>query len=169
MTESSASEAVRGPRPAWLFVSGGAAVALGAISGLLCWQDAFQRALDTSRNDSLIAARDATVAMLSYRADTVEQDLMAARDRLTGGFVDSYTELVNTVVIPGAKEKGVSAEARVAAATPVTASTDHAVTLLFVNQTVTVGSDAPTESASSVRVTLEKVGQRWLVSDFEPV
>jgi Mce-associated membrane protein len=43
------------------------------------------------------------------------------------------------------------------------------VALLFVNQTVTVGSDASTETASSVRVTLERVGQRWLVSNFEPV
>lgn len=169
MTESSSSVAARGTRPAWLGVSGGAVVALGAVSGLLCWQDAVQRAADTARHDSLNAARDATVAMLSYHADTVEQDLMAARDRLTGGFVDSYTELVNTVVIPGAKEKAVSAEARVAAATPVGASTDHAVALLFVNQTVTVGSDAPTETASSVRVTLERVGRRWLVSDFAPV
>ena len=45
----------------------------------------------------------------------------------------------------------------------------HAVVLVFVNQTVVVGKDAPTDTASSVRVTLEKVGDRWLISKFDPV
>ena len=40
--------------------------------------------------------------------------------------------------------------------------------LVFVNQTVIVGNDAPTVTASSVRVTLDKVGDRWLISKFDP-
>ena len=40
---------------------------------------------------------------------------------------------------------------------------------MFVDQTVVVGSDAPTNTASSVRVTLEKVGGRWLISGFDPI
>jgi Mce-associated membrane protein len=43
------------------------------------------------------------------------------------------------------------------------------VVLLFVNQTVVVGQGAPTDSASSVRVTLDKIGDRWLISKFDPV
>jgi Mce-associated membrane protein len=38
-----------------------------------------------------------------------------------------------------------------------------------VNQTVIIGQDAPTNTASSVRVTLDKVGGRWLISQFDPV
>jgi Mce-associated membrane protein len=34
---------------------------------------------------------------------------------------------------------------------------------------VVVGADAPTDTASSVRVTLEKTGDRWLISGFDPV
>ena len=41
--------------------------------------------------------------------------------------------------------------------------------LVFVNQTVIVGQDAPTDTASSVRVTLDKVGDSWLISKFDPV
>jgi Mce-associated membrane protein len=41
--------------------------------------------------------------------------------------------------------------------------------LLFVNQTVIIGQDAPTNSASTVRVTLDKIGDRWLISQFDPV
>lgn len=164
-----ASEVVRRPLIAGTGLLGALAILLGAGSGLLWWQDVAQRAADAARRDSVEAARDATVAMLSYRADTVEQDLMAARDHLTGGFIDSYTELVDKVVIPGAKEKKISAAARVAAATPITATPNHAVTLLFINQTVTMGSGVPSDTASSVRVTLDKVGRRWLVSGFDPV
>jgi Mce-associated membrane protein len=72
-------------------------------------------------------------------------------------------------VIPGAKQKNISAVASVPAAAPVSSTENHAVVLVFVNQTITIGNDPPTSTASSVRVTLDKVAQRWLISQFEPV
>jgi len=39
--------------------------------------------------------------------------------------------------------------------------------LLFVNQMVRIGDSRPADSASTVRVTLDKVGGRWLVSSFD--
>jgi Mce-associated membrane protein len=72
-------------------------------------------------------------------------------------------------VIPGAKQKQISAVATVPAMASVSADPRHAVVLVFVNQTVVVGQDAPTDTASSVRVTLDKVGDRWLISKFDPV
>lgn len=145
------------------------AMLLGAAAGYLKWEDSSRRDADTARNEAVAAARDSTIALLSYKPETVDKDLGAARDRLTGTFLDAYTQLVNTVVIPGAKEKKISALATVPAAAPVSAKADHAVVLLFVNQTVTVGADAPTNTTSSVRVTLEKVGGRWLISAFDPI
>ena len=118
---------------------------------------------------SVNAAKDSTIKMLSYKPDTVEQQLNAARDLLTGQFRDSYTSLINDVVIPGAKQKAISAVASVPAAASVSADPNHAVVLVFVNQTVVVGQDAPTDTASSVRVTLDRVGDRWLISQFDPV
>jgi Mce-associated membrane protein len=41
--------------------------------------------------------------------------------------------------------------------------------LVFVNQTVIVGDGAPTATASSVKVTLEKVDGYWRISGFDPV
>jgi Mce-associated membrane protein len=43
------------------------------------------------------------------------------------------------------------------------------VVLVFVNQTVSVGNGVPTDTASSVRITLDRVGDRWLISKFDPV
>ncbi|BEH77096.1 MCE associated membrane protein [Mycobacterium pseudoshottsii JCM 15466] len=37
------------------------------------------------------------------------------------------------------------------------------------NQTIIVSQDPPTSTASSVRVTLDKVDGRWLISRFDPV
>jgi Mce-associated membrane protein len=142
-------------------------LALGA--GYLKWMDNSVRNGETARIASLQAAKDSTIALLSYKPDTVEQQLGAARDLLTGDFRDSYISLTNDVVIPGAKQKQISAVATVPAAASVSAKPNHAVVLVFVNQTVIVGQDAPTDTASSVRVTLDKVGDRWLISKFDPV
>jgi Mce-associated membrane protein len=119
--------------------------------------------------ESMNAAKDSTIKMLSYKPDTVDQQLNAARDLLTGEFRDSYTSLINDVVIPGAQQKQISAVASVPAVASVSADTRHAVVLVFVNQTVLVGQDPPSDTASSVRVTLDKVDDRWLISEFEPV
>ena len=143
-------------------------LALGA--GALKFLDSGVRDSDVARDKSMQAAKDSTVALLSYKPDSVEQQLTAARDRLTGEFRDQYTDLTNNVVIPGAKQKQISAVASVPAAASVSANPGHAVVLLFVNQAVTVGNGGvPADTASSVRITLDKVGERWLISKFEPV
>jgi len=142
-------------------------LALGA--GYLKWMDNSVRNSETARIESTQAAKDSTIALLSYKPDTVEQQLGAARDLLTGDFRDSYTSLTHDVVIPGAKQKQISAVATVPAVASVSAKPNQAVVLVFVNQTVIVGQDAPTDTASSVRVTLDKVGDRWLIAKFDPV
>ncbi|WP_285034220.1 hypothetical protein [Mycolicibacterium sp. lyk4-40-TYG-92] len=145
------------------------ALLLATAAGYLRWEDSSGRGANTARTESVQAAKDSTIALLSYKPETVDKDLNAARDRLTGSFLDAYTQLINKVVIPGAKEKKISALAAVPAASSVVAKIDHAVVLLFVDQTVVVGTDAPTNTASSVRVTLERVKDRWLISGFDPI
>jgi Mce-associated membrane protein len=142
-------------------------LAIGA--GVLKFMDSGVRTSDTAREESMQTAKDSTVALLSYKPDTVEQQLTAARDRLTGEFKDQYSGLTTNVVIPGAKQKQISAVASVPGAASVSADPGEAVVLLFVNQTVTVGTGVPTDTASSVRVTLDKIGDHWLISKFEPV
>ena len=61
-------------------------------------------------------------------------------------------------MIPGAKEKQISAIATVPAAASITATHNHAVVLVFIDQSIVIGADAPTSTASTVRVTLEKDG-----------
>ncbi|WNG86359.1 hypothetical protein C6A87_021235 [Mycobacterium sp. ITM-2016-00317] len=145
------------------------ALVLAMGAGYLKWRDNSVRNNEIAAMTSVQAARDSTIALLSYTPDKVEEQLGAARDLLTGDFREAYTSLTDDVVIPGAKEQQISAVASVPAAASVSATPGEAVVLLFVNQTVSVGAAAPTDTASSVRVTLEKDGDRWLISKFDPV
>lgn len=147
----------------------GVALLLALAAGFLKWTDSSIRNAEIAAIESLQVAKDSTIALLTYQPDTVEQQLGAAQDLLTGEFADTYTSLVNDVVIPGAKQQQIAATASVAGAAPVSADPDHAVVLLFVNQTAVVGNTAPSESASSVRVTLDKIDDRWLISGFDPI
>jgi Mce-associated membrane protein len=145
------------------------ALILFMVAGYLKWADTTIRDSRTAAATSVQAARDGTVAMLSYTPAGVDHQLSAARDLLTGDFRDSYAQLTNDVVIPGAKQQQITAVATVPAASSVSATVDHAVVLVFVDQTTTVGSAAPSALASTVRVTLDKVNGRWLISQFDPV
>jgi Mce-associated membrane protein len=145
------------------------ALAFALGDGYLRWLDGSARASRTAAEESVKAAIESTTAILSYRPDTVDRELNGAAGRLTGGFRQQYTQLVGDVVAPGAKQQHISAVATVPAAASVSATENHAVVLAFIDQTTTIGNDAPTQTTSSVRITLERVHGRWLISQFEPV
>jgi Mce-associated membrane protein len=146
------------------------ALVLALAAGYFKWVVASADELALARTESVRVASEDAAALLSYKADSADKDLNdAARDRLTGDFKDAYINLIRQVVIPGAKEKHISAVAKVNAAASVSATGNHAVVLLFVDQTVTIGDGAPTDTQPVVRVALDKVNGRWLVSHFDPV
>lgn len=147
-----------------------AVMLLGVVAGAAKYVDEIRRGESEARVSSVQAASEITVAALSYRPDTVEAELSEAQQLLTGGFRDSYSELIRDVVIPGARERRISAVATVPAAAAVTTTETRAVVVLFVNQTIVVGDEAPTSTASSVRVTLDRHADGpWLIAGFDPL
>jgi Mce-associated membrane protein len=171
--DAAAAPVERGSRFSWtrLLVVGLPALALIMALGVgyLKWLDGTARESRAAADASVRAASESTIAILSYKPETVDRDLKAAAERLTAGFRQQYTQLVNDVVAPGAKQQHITAVATVPAAASVSATGKHAVALVFVDQTTTIGNDAPTQTTSSVRVSLEKVDGRWLISQFDPV
>ncbi|GAB3216589.1 hypothetical protein [Mycolicibacterium hippocampi] len=142
---------------------------LATAAGFLKWQVVSTQAELKASNESVRAASAGTVALLTYEPASVDTDLVAARENLTGSFLDAFTTLTDDVVIPGAKQQRIFSTAAVSAAAPISATAHHAVVIVFVNQTTTVADDPPTETASSVKVTLDNVDGRWLISDFAPL
>jgi Mce-associated membrane protein len=160
---------LRGSRPSAVALLAALALVLTLGAGWFRNQADSAQSAATDRAESMAAAKASTVAMLSYRPDTAEQQLGAARELLTGSFRDSYTSLIHDIVIPGAKQQQITATATVAAAASVSADDHHAVVLVFVDQTVTTGSSAPSGTTSSVRVGLDNQDGRWLISAFDPI
>ena len=116
------------------------------------------------------AARDGTVALLSYAPDTLDKDLANAKSHLTGEFLKYYSQFTDQIVAPAAKQKGVKTEATVARAAVSELHADSAVVLVFVNQ-VTTSKDRPDPAlaTSSVVVKMTNTDGHWLISEFNPV
>jgi Mce-associated membrane protein len=116
------------------------------------------------------AARDGTVALLSYKPDTLDQDFAAAKSHLTGDFLNYYDQFTRQIVSPAAREKAVTTTAQVVRAATSEQHSNSAVVLVFVNQT-TISKDRPDPAmaASSVLVSLTKVRGKWLITKFDPV
>jgi Mce-associated membrane protein len=150
-------------------------LALLAAGGLAAWMYFSQyrpdQATDQAASQSAIdAARDGTVAMLSYKPGTLDQDFAAAKSHLTGDFLNYYDTFTKQIVSPAAKDKAVTTTAQVVGAAATELHPKSAVVLVFVNQ-VTTSKERPDPSAaaSSVLVSLTKVQGSWLINKFDPV
>lgn len=116
------------------------------------------------------AAKEGTVALLSYAPDTIDQDLANAKSHLTGPFLTYYSDFTDKIVNPAAKQKGVKTEATVVRSAVSEMHPNKAVVLVFVNQVSTSKErPEPALATSSVMVTMVRSGDRWLISEFNPV
>lgn len=116
------------------------------------------------------AASTGAAAVLSYSPDTVDRDVSTAESHLTGEFLTYYTQFARDIVVPAAKRKGAQAAAKVVRAAVAEIHPRSAVVLVFINQTTSSNERPDLEvTASSVKVTLDKANNTWLMSKFEPV
>jgi Mce-associated membrane protein len=129
-----------------------------------------QQTNDAATQAAVDAARDGTIALLSYKPDTLNQDFAAAKSHLTGGFLNYYDQFTKQVVTPAAKQKAVTTSAQVVGAAASEMHPDSAVVLVFVNQ-VTTSKERPDPAmaSSSVLVSMTKVHGRWLITKFDPI
>lgn len=147
-------------------------VAAAAVTGWLYftqYQPSQQTGPDAAQS-ALQAAKDGTVALLSYAPDSLDADLAAAKSHLTGEFLTYYSQFTDQIVRPAAAEKKVQTTAAVVRAAVADIQPGSANVLVFVNQT-TVSAERPDPALanSSVMVHMTKVDGKWLISEFKPV
>ena len=143
----------------------------GAAGGVYWWMYRPDQQTNAAvQQQAISAARDGTVALLSYSPDSLDKDLANAKAHLTGEFLKYYSQFTDQIVAPAAKQKGVKTEATVARAALSELHPDNATVLVFVNQ-VTTSKDRPDPAlaTSSVMVKLTKTDGRWLISEFNPI
>lgn len=122
-----------------------------------------------ARQAAVEAASNATVKILTYSPDTIDQDIAAATLLLTGDFLDDYKQTAARLV-PTAKDRGMKQTATVKQAGVQSLSNSEATILVFVDQTRTAkDTPDPTIKNSAIRVGLTKVNKTWLISKFDPV
>lgn len=151
---------------------GGLLVATAGLAGWLYFGvlRADQQLGPAGEQAVMAAAADGAVAVLTYAPKTMEQDFAAAESHLTGDFLSHYTDFTQKVVTPAVKEKEVQTIAAVVRKGIVSLRPGSAEVLIYLNQT-TISKTNPdgSYSMSSVKVGLEKHGDRWLISSFDPV
>lgn len=119
---------------------------------------------------AVTAARDGTVALLSYKPETLDEDFSSAKSHLTGDFLNYYEKFTREIVTPAAKEKAVTTTAQVVDAAITELHPDSAVVMVFVNQTTTSKDRPdPAMSASTVMVSMTRANGKWLITKFDPV
>ncbi|MGA5539763.1 hypothetical protein [Mycolicibacterium nivoides] len=149
-------------------VLGAIALVLALTCAVLRWLTVSEDQSATARDEAVQAAKEITAQMLSYETETVDQQLTAARDRMTGDFLGTYTAMINEV-IPAAHAQQIAAVAEVLRAGTVSVKPGTVELVLFVNQSVQVGNHMPQKTPSVARATMVKEGDRWLMSEYEPV
>ena len=151
-----------------------AALLLGS-AGLASWAYLTQFRPDQQTDtavaaETIKAASDGTVALLSYTPETLDKDFATAKAHLTGDFLDYYTKFTTDVVTPAAKQKSVKTSAAVVRAAVAELKPDSAMVLVFLNQSTTSKENVDGSfTASAVKVSLTKVNGAWLISAFDPV
>jgi Mce-associated membrane protein len=148
-----------------LLISGGAATWLY-----------FERYQPKQQTDASVAwtvvkaASDGTVALLSYSPDSLDKDFATAKSHLSGDFLSYYNEFTEQIVAPAAKQKSLKTTARVVGAAVKELHPGTAVVLVYVDQSTTSKDRPdPSESASSVLVSMTRVNGNWLITKFDPI
>ncbi|MFI9505983.1 h domain protein [Nocardia sp. NPDC052566] len=143
------------------------AISVGSVEGYRYWQI---RRDEQARTEVTQVAARAVEAMFTYNYQNVDASIDAAAKNLRGSVYDEYTQVSKQLIIPGTKEKQLTVVSTVQASGVVSASASHAVVLLFLNQEATP-KDAPkgTMTASRLRVSMDKDGGHWVLSEVKPV
>jgi len=145
-----------------VFAAGLAAVATQRVS--------HRHALDRARDGALAAATSGAATVLSYDYRHLTADISKAGALLTPSFRARYAKTMNAGVKPLAEKYHARTTAAVTAAASVTTSTDRAVVLVFVAQTVSNSQlSADRLDRSRNNVTLVRRDGRWLIDNLSPV
>jgi Mce-associated membrane protein len=138
------------------------------VCGVLAYRAHAASQVDAARTQGLAAARSAAGVVLAYDHRHLDRDFARASGLLTGEFAEEYAMTTKDSVRSLATKTRAVVRADVRSASVVSASPERVVVLLFVNQTTTSSrTSEPRTDLNRVRMTLERVGGRWLVSDVD--
>jgi Mce-associated membrane protein len=153
--------------PGWLLVAVAAIAALvvGACAVVASTAPSDASIADATREAQSSAER-AIVPILSYDAAHLDEDQRAAEGFMTAEYRQEYAKLFE-VIKANAPETGTKVSAEVVASGIVRSGDDRVAVLVFVNRPTTNKQlKEPVVYKDQVTVTMQKVGDEWLVDDL---
>jgi Mce-associated membrane protein len=129
-----------------------------------------RQATERARTQAVSAARAAASDILGYDYRSLDASIRRARAQTTGAFRTEYDKTSKTLLPQATKVKAI-VQATIGSAAVMSATGERVQVLLFVDQATVkqvAGEKTPTTriDQSRVRVTMTRVGGRWLVSEL---
>jgi Mce-associated membrane protein len=147
------------------------ALVLVAVNVLLVgWQK--KTDISQERGRVLAAAKSSVPVILSYNYQHFDADAAAAASLLTGRAKTDYQQAMSTTIKPAATSTKavVEAQADTAGIESVSDSGSQVSLIVFGEQKVTnTAVSAPRTDIFRVRLTMDRVGGKWLVSKFDQI
>ena len=152
--------------PAWLLAAVGLVLA-GLVAGCAwAWQATSGETEEEATRAAQAAAERAIVPVLSYGYETLEDDQARAQGYLTSDYRVDYDKLF-AVIAENAPQTQTTVEAEVVASGIVRSGEDRVDVLVFVDRPTTNKlTPEPETYKDQVTVTMQKVGDEWLVDDL---
>jgi Mce-associated membrane protein len=152
--------------PGWLLIGLAVLAVAMVVATTVAWQRTAGESVEEATRAAQTAAEQAIVPVLSYDYETLDADQQRAQAYLTSDYRGDYDKLFGVISenAPSTKTK-VSAE--VVGSGIVRSGQDRVQVLVFVDRpTTNKVTPQPVVYKDQVTVTMQKVGDDWLVDDL---
>lgn len=152
--------------PTWLLGLLGALAAVSVAAAIWAWQAGDDTAVEDATSSAQSAAEQAIEPLLSYDFKTLEADQKRAQGYLTADYRKDYDQLFG-VIADNAPSTQTKVVADAFASAIVRSGKERVAVLIFVDQlTTNKVTPEPTTYKNQVTVTMQKVGEEWLIDDL---
>ena len=152
--------------PTWVLGLLGALAAVSVAAAIWAWQSGDGTAVEDATSSAQSAAEQAIEPLLSYDHKTLEADQKRAQGYLTADYGKDYDKLFG-VIADNAPSTQTKVVADAFASAIVRSGKERVDVLIFVDQlTTNKVTPQPTTYKNQVTVTMQKVGDDWLIDDL---
>jgi Mce-associated membrane protein len=152
--------------PTWVLGLLGALAAVSVAAAIWAWQAGDDTAVEDATSAAQSAAEQAIVPVLSYDYENLEADQERAAGYLTADYRKDYDQLFG-VIADNAPSTQTKVTAEVIASGIVRSGEDRVDVLIFVDRPTTNKlTPEPATYKDQVTVTMQKVGEDWLIDNL---
>jgi Mce-associated membrane protein len=152
--------------PTWLLGLLGALAIVSVAAAIWVWQAGDDAAVEDATSSAQSAAEQAIEPLLSYDYEALEADQQRAQAYLTADYSKDYDKLFG-VIADNAPTTQTKVVADAFASAIVRSGKDRVDVLVFVDQLTTNKlTPNPVTYKNQVTVTMQKVGEDWLIDDL---